>query len=155
MSYRRGAPSHDPDAVERRDWYVNLQSELYYKSSESEDSADDSIYNADKKNRITFDKSVKSDTASTKQSRAGTTSGKGHDAKSVSSETESRAESPVFVSFASALAVESTERMEKATTSVASNESFLSASRIIKDYDLLLLDNMLLRLNNPAEIRYA
>ena len=149
MSYRRGAPSCDPKAVERREWYNTLQEQMYYKTSDGDDSDEEKLPPIASRKHST-------NSQSTTAASGRTTAHKNTVSSRVTTASEvDTADSPTFVNFAASLAFESSDRMAKANDSIRSSETYLSSSKAIKHYDSDFLDGVLLKLNEPPETRYA
>lgn len=152
MSCRRGAPSCQPGAVERREWYDGMQKELYFQESSDEDS-DNGLSKADgKESRISTIETQK--TSKTKISTADSrNTGESRRLNSNSQSKTTEEEGAPFVNFAANLAWESKERQSKIAADLVSSETVLTTSKAIKEYEVSILDRSLLRLNSPRDTR--
>jgi hypothetical protein len=152
MSNRRGAPSDEASAVERREWYDSVQKQVFFQESSDDDSEDGTLYKADAKDIIERARTAKSGVLTADGRKTGEV---GRPETSSLSQNKDAVEDVPFVSFAANLAKESEERAVKLAADLESSETVLSTSKAIKEYDRDVLDRCLLRLNSPPETRYV
>lgn len=176
MSHRRGAPSLDSYATERREWYHTMQLKLYQSPPEPDTSDDESTsYCIDTARRssskhrkssdidrrlshmISMNSTVdtlsdgRSDTRSDIRSdtRPNTRSDMKADTRADSKQNSRPNTQSSYTSFLATLAHETEKMASKPQSPARDTDSFLSGERKIREFDSSLLDKSLLRLNSP------